>query len=127
MILRNHWRPLRLWIGLWLHWPHSMSLCRNVESTYLMKNVQPYVTHFVFRKALRSLLLHKPYAGGFADEVLRRAFVTVREINTSNSRFFEVVAEVVCSHGHDFVFSQVVCLGMSNLCHPLLDTSHPGP
>lgn len=84
-------------------------------------NLQPYVTHVVFRKALRSLLLHKPYADGFADEVVRRAFVTVREIRTSNSRFFEVVAEVICGRDHNFGFSQVVCLGMSNLCHPLLE------
>ena len=66
-------------------------------------------------------MLHRPYPDGFADEVIRRAFITVREMGTSNTRFFEVVSDVICTGDHGFEFSEVVCLGMSNLCHPLLD------
>ncbi|KAI0795448.1 cell morphogenesis N-terminal-domain-containing protein [Abortiporus biennis] len=71
------------------------------------------------KKALRAVLRHNPYDPTFADEVLRRAFVNVREIGTSNARFFEAVADVVCNADHGFKFCQVVCLGLSNLCHPL--------
>ncbi|KAI0938631.1 hypothetical protein AcV5_000269 [Taiwanofungus camphoratus] len=74
------------------------------------------------KKALRSLLIHASSDSGFLEEVLRRAFVTTRELDTSNARFFEVVSDVICnSSAHAFSFSQVVCLGLSNLCHPLLE------
>lgn len=43
------------------------------------------------------------------------------EINTSHSHFFEVISDIVChSEDHAFSFSQIVCLGLSNLCHPVL-------
>jgi hypothetical protein len=67
---------------------------------------------------LRSLLTHNRYDAAFADEVLKRAFVTVRESNTSNAQFFEVVADVICTTDHGLFFSQIVCLGVSNLSHP---------
>ena len=52
---------------------------------------------------------------------MRKAFVTVKDIDTSNVRFFEVVADVICnSQGHGFRFDQIVCLGLYNLCHPAL-------
>ncbi|KAH8083338.1 cell morphogenesis N-terminal-domain-containing protein [Cristinia sonorae] len=73
------------------------------------------------KKGLRSLLLQTPYSAVFADEVLRRAFVTSKDLATSNYRFFDVVAEVICHSPHGFKFSQVVCLGLSNLCHPLVE------
>ncbi|KAI0076513.1 hypothetical protein K474DRAFT_1622759 [Panus rudis PR-1116 ss-1] len=73
------------------------------------------------KKALRSLLSHSPHDSAFADEVLRRAFVTTRDMDTSNARFFDVVADVICNGDHGFKFSQVVCLGLSNLCHPLAE------
>ncbi|KZT10303.1 uncharacterized protein LAESUDRAFT_755809 [Laetiporus sulphureus 93-53] len=73
------------------------------------------------KKALRSLLVHSHSDNELLDEVLRRAFVTTRELDTSNARFFEVVAQVICISPpvHGFTFSQAVCLGLSNLCHPL--------
>lgn len=75
-----------------------------------------------YRKALRSLLINPSANGSFLDEVLRRAFVTTQQLETSNVRFFAVVADVICNHpGHGFSFSQVVCLALSNLCHPLLE------
>ena len=44
-----------------------------------------------------------------------------RELDTSNARFFEVVAEAICSGAATaFSFAQVICVGLSNLCHPLL-------
>lgn len=67
---------------------------------------------------MKSLLTHNRYDAVFADEVVRRAFVITRESNTSNALFFEVVADVICTEGHGFSFSQIVCLGLSNLCHP---------
>ncbi|CAL1709144.1 unnamed protein product [Somion occarium] len=73
------------------------------------------------KKALRSLLVHATYDDVFAEEALRRAFVTTRDLSTSNARFFEVLSEVVCNAEHGFNFSQVVCLGLSNLCHPLVE------
>lgn len=72
-----------------------------------------------YRKALRSLLNHTPSDNVFLSEVLTRAFVTVRELGTSNARFFGVVADVIRDGQHGFSFSQVVCLGLSNLSHPL--------
>lgn len=73
------------------------------------------------RKALKSLLSHNPYDHFFSDEVLRRALVTARDLSTSNARFFDVVVDAICAGDHSFSFSQVVCLGLSNLCHPILD------
>ena len=57
------------------------------------------------------------------DEVLVRAFVTTRQLGTSNERFFAVVTDVISDTAvvHGFSFSQAVCLGLSNLCHPLLE------
>ena len=73
------------------------------------------------RKALRSLLSHHRCSAAFLDECLRRAFVTSRELETSNARFFEVVADAISSGAATaFSFAHVVCLGLSNLCHPLL-------
>ncbi|EIW59193.1 uncharacterized protein TRAVEDRAFT_71351 [Trametes versicolor FP-101664 SS1] len=74
------------------------------------------------KKALRSLLCYSRCSPGFLDECLRRAFVTSRELDTSNARFFEVVADALTSGAATaFSFAQVVCLGLSNLCHPLLE------
>lgn len=53
------------------------------------------------------------------DEALRRAVVTTEQLDTSNSRFFEVISDIVCNtETHGFNFCQVVCLGLSNLRHP---------
>ncbi|KAH9835250.1 cell morphogenesis N-terminal-domain-containing protein [Rhodofomes roseus] len=75
------------------------------------------------KKALRSLLVHAPPDKRLMDEVLVRAFVTTRQLGTSNERFFAVVADVISDPAvvHGFSFSQAVCLGLSNLCHPLLE------
>ena len=57
------------------------------------------------------------------DEALRRAYVNVREQDPSSSRFFEVVADIVCNaETHGFTFNQVVCLGLSNMCHSSQET-----
>lgn len=67
------------------------------------------------------LLSHVQVDATLADEALRRAFVTTSDADTSNGRFFEVVAEVISTtEQHAFTFSQAVCLGLSNLCHPLV-------
>ena len=68
---------------------------------------------------LRSLLASGSQDTSLSGEALRRAYVSTKDLDTSNARFFEVVAEVISSEiGHGFSFSQVVCLGLSNLCHP---------
>src|ERR1700683_5224186 len=57
------------------------------------------------------------------DETLRRAFVSTKDVNSRSTGFFEVVADVVCNvDNHGFTFSQVVCLALSNLCHPDYET-----
>ncbi|KAI0766408.1 cell morphogenesis N-terminal-domain-containing protein [Trametes elegans] len=74
------------------------------------------------KKALRSLLSFSRCSPSFLDECLRRAFVVSRELDTSNARFFEVVSDAISSGAATaFSFAQIVCLGMSNLCHPLLE------
>ncbi|KDQ60331.1 hypothetical protein JAAARDRAFT_191723 [Jaapia argillacea MUCL 33604] len=74
------------------------------------------------RKALRSLLGHPRHDATLLEEALRRAFVTSKDLDTSNSRFFEVVADVILStDNHGFSFSQIVCLGLSNLSHHLIE------
>ncbi|KZT70488.1 hypothetical protein DAEQUDRAFT_764653 [Daedalea quercina L-15889] len=75
------------------------------------------------KKALRSLLVHTPPDKRLMDEVLVRAFVTTRQLGTSNERFFAVVADVISDPAvvHGFSFPQAVCLGLSNLSHPLLE------
>jgi hypothetical protein len=68
---------------------------------------------------LRSLLASGSQDASLTGEALRRAYVSTKELDTSNVRFFEVVAEVISGEiAHRFSFSQVVCLGLSNLCHP---------
>lgn len=55
------------------------------------------------------------------DETLRRAVLTTEQAQTTHGRFFEVVSDIITSpDGHSFTFSQVVCLGLANLCHPAL-------
>jgi hypothetical protein len=54
------------------------------------------------------------------SEALQLAFVTARELDTSNIRFFEVLADLICqSPNHGFRFEEIICLGLSNLCHTL--------
>lgn len=75
------------------------------------------------RKALRSLVDHKTGDVKFQGELLRRCFVTSLDPDTSNCRFFEVVAEVICSgESCQLSFGHVVCLGIANLCSPLVET-----
>ena len=58
-------------------------------------------------------------------EALQLAFVTARELDTSNTRFFEVVADLISqSPNHGFHFEETICLGLSNLCHPLHPVRH---
>ncbi|KAI0065268.1 hypothetical protein BV25DRAFT_1927987 [Artomyces pyxidatus] len=73
------------------------------------------------RKALRTLLTHSDRDTGLVNEALRLGFVTAKELDTSNARFFEVVADVICNvSAHGFRFEQAICLGLFNLCHNIL-------
>ncbi|KAL5476804.1 TAO3 [Sanghuangporus weigelae] len=75
------------------------------------------------RKALRSLVDHKGGDDAFLDELLRRSFVACVDPRTSNYRFFEIVADVICTgESCQLTFAHVVCLGLANLCSPLVDT-----
>ncbi|KAH8116120.1 cell morphogenesis N-terminal-domain-containing protein [Phellopilus nigrolimitatus] len=75
------------------------------------------------RKALRSIVDHTGGGETFLDEVLRRSFVTSVDPETSSYRFFEIVADVICTgESCQLTFGHVICLGISNLCSPLVDT-----
>ncbi|KAH0581896.1 hypothetical protein H2248_011576 [Termitomyces sp. 'cryptogamus'] len=75
------------------------------------------------KKALKSLLSSRAQDEELLKESLKRAVVLTNEIDTCNGRFFEVVSEIVCTNpAHGFSFAQVVCLGLSNLRHPVLAT-----
>ncbi|KAG6873883.1 hypothetical protein C0995_009662 [Termitomyces sp. Mi166 len=75
------------------------------------------------KKALKSLLSFNAQDGELLKESLKRAVVLTSETDTCNSRFFEVISEIVCTNpAHGFSFAQVVCLGLSNLRHPVLPT-----
>ena len=72
---------------------------------------------------MRSLVDHERGEESFLDEVLRRSFVTSMDPETSSYRFFEVVADVVCtSETFPLSFGHVFCLGIANLCRPLVNT-----
>ncbi|KAJ7273302.1 cell morphogenesis N-terminal-domain-containing protein [Mycena rebaudengoi] len=71
------------------------------------------------KKALKALLLTNDST--LLDESLWRGVVLTEQLKSSSFCFFEVVADIVCSgDNHNFTFAQVVCLALSNLCHPLL-------
>lgn len=72
---------------------------------------------------MRSLVDHKGGEENFLDEVLRRSFVTSTDTETSSYRFFQVVADAICTADScQLTFGHVVCLGISNLCSQLVDT-----
>lgn len=57
--------------------------------------------------------------------IMARAVVLTDEADSSGRQFFEVVSDVVCSSDtRSFSFSQVVCLGFSNLRHPDPEIRH---
>ena len=48
--------------------------------------------------------------------------MTSKDLDSSSGRFFELITDIICNDDeHRFTFSQVIYLGLSNLCHPLLD------
>ncbi|KAF8589139.1 hypothetical protein K439DRAFT_1383766 [Ramaria rubella] len=74
------------------------------------------------RKALTSLLKHPYHHEGLTDAAVRWSFVTSKEPQSSKSRFFNVVVDVIRSFpGHHFTFGQMACLGLCNLGHGLLE------
>ncbi|KAF7304959.1 hypothetical protein MKEN_01210500 [Mycena kentingensis (nom. inval.)] len=73
------------------------------------------------KKALRALLASNTNDTALLDDSLRRAVVLTEKPNSSSVLFFEVISDIVCAgESHAFTFAQVVCLGLSNLCHPAL-------
>lgn len=70
---------------------------------------------------MRSILSYNATDKELLRESLRRAIVLTENLDTSNGRFFEVISDIVCKReNHGFTFAQVVCLGLSNLRHPLV-------
>jgi Cell morphogenesis C-terminal/Cell morphogenesis central region len=66
-------------------------------------------------------LVHNTSDKELLDESLKRAVVLTDHAETSSGRFFEVIADIVYTkEKHGFTFPQVLCLGLSNLRHPLL-------
>ncbi|KAJ7063490.1 cell morphogenesis N-terminal-domain-containing protein [Mycena amicta] len=73
------------------------------------------------KKALRALLGANRNDTALLDDSLRRAVVLTDKPNSSSILFFEVISDIVCaSDSHAFTFAQIVCVGLSNLCHPHL-------
>ncbi|CCA66737.1 hypothetical protein PIIN_00418 [Serendipita indica DSM 11827] len=71
------------------------------------------------RKALRSLLQHTTKHEELINATLRWSYVTGKESEAGQARFFEVlVGSLLDSSESHFTFEQTVCLGLSNLCHP---------
>jgi hypothetical protein len=71
------------------------------------------------RKALGSILISPQLTVEMISGIMTRAVVLANEANSSSRQFFEVVVDVVCSNDTRMLsFSQVVCLGFSNLAHP---------
>ncbi|KAL0069649.1 Cell morphogenesis protein PAG1 [Marasmius tenuissimus] len=72
------------------------------------------------KRALKSMLLVNSSDKVLVDDALRRSIVLSEEADSSTVRFFEVIADLVCSsEGHCFTFAQIVCLSLCNLCNPL--------
>ncbi|KAG5645502.1 hypothetical protein DXG03_005912 [Asterophora parasitica] len=75
------------------------------------------------KKALRSILSYTTADKELLEESLRRAVILTGQMDTCNGRFFEIISDIVCSvPNHGYTFAQIVCLGLSNLRHPLLAT-----
>ncbi|KAJ6597060.1 cell morphogenesis N-terminal-domain-containing protein [Mycena vulgaris] len=73
------------------------------------------------KRALKALLVANTNDPVLLEESLRRAVVLTEQLGSSNVLFFEVLSDIVCSgDSHAFTFAQIVCLGLSNLCNPLL-------
>ncbi|KAJ7219440.1 cell morphogenesis N-terminal-domain-containing protein [Mycena pura] len=73
------------------------------------------------KKALKALLIANTNDNVLLDESLRRAVVLTEQLDSSSVFFFEVISDIICaSDSHAFTFAQIVCLGLSNLCHPLV-------
>ncbi|KDR72526.1 hypothetical protein GALMADRAFT_142849 [Galerina marginata CBS 339.88] len=71
------------------------------------------------QNTMRYLLTHKEVHLELVYETLRRAIVVTDKAGSSNHRFFEVVSDIVINHAqHHFSFSQIACLGFTNLRHP---------
>ncbi|KAJ3514095.1 hypothetical protein NLJ89_g2574 [Agrocybe chaxingu] len=70
------------------------------------------------KSTLRSLLTHTESNRDLIHESLRASIVVTEKSGSSNQHFFEVVSEIVCNEHHNFSFSQIVCLGLTNLRHP---------
>ncbi|KAF8886530.1 cell morphogenesis N-terminal-domain-containing protein [Infundibulicybe gibba] len=74
------------------------------------------------KKALRSVLTDNQDVT-LIDESLRRAVVLSEGLDSNSGRFFDAIVDIICnSKYHNFQFAQVVCLGLSNLRHPLVET-----
>ena len=67
---------------------------------------------------MKSLLTSSENNHELIHESLRRAIVVTEKLDSSNHWIFEVIAEIVNSESHNFSFAQIVCLGLTNLCHP---------
>ncbi|TFK41667.1 cell morphogenesis N-terminal-domain-containing protein [Crucibulum laeve] len=70
------------------------------------------------KKALKSLLTCSTPDHTLLKESLRRAVLVNEDLDTGRGRFCEVIADIVCKESHSFTFSQVICLGLTNLRHP---------
>ncbi|KAJ6497024.1 cell morphogenesis N-terminal-domain-containing protein [Mycena vitilis] len=73
------------------------------------------------KRALKALLIANTNDSSLLEETLKRSLVLTERLDTSHVLFFAVLSDIVCSgDSHAFSFAQIVCLALSNLCHPLL-------
>ncbi len=75
-----------------------------------------------FRRALKALLLANPKESALLAESVRRAVIGADDSEACNSRFFQVIVDMIHdTDAHGFTFAQIVCLGLSNLCHQRIE------
>ncbi|KAJ7632784.1 cell morphogenesis N-terminal-domain-containing protein [Roridomyces roridus] len=72
------------------------------------------------KRALQALLNANTHDASLLEESLHRAIVVTDQPDSSHVLVLEVISDLVCNNSHHaFTFAQIVCLGLSNLCHPL--------
>lgn len=101
------------------HYVFQSSYSQVVMCGRCLSALSIYVIYsFRRRKALRSLIVPSNADRTLLSDVLRRSFIDSKDSSPSSSAFFEVLSEVVCSVDiGSFTFAQIICLGLTNLCH----------
>ncbi|PBK70905.1 hypothetical protein ARMSODRAFT_1033874 [Armillaria solidipes] len=74
------------------------------------------------KRALKALLLANPKESALLAESVKRAVIGADDSEACSSRFFQVIVDMIHdTDAHGFTFAQIVCLGLSNLCHQRIE------